>query len=124
MKSTWRLVFPLMIVFGAIYLSNDKPKGPFTLTYELALVVVGILGTAIFGFRTPPEKREQPAPVPCTEEENQVPDISISTEANPHPHESLWRSTARPAIGFFAVVLLFFIALLVAAAMSWLREQR
>jgi hypothetical protein len=58
MKDTLRVVFGLMVVFGAIYLNNGKPKGAYTLAYEIGLVVVGTIGLAVLGILALRDKRK------------------------------------------------------------------
>jgi hypothetical protein len=49
MKNTLQMLFGLMIVFGAIFLNDGRPKEPYTLTYEIGLLVVGTAGMAVLG---------------------------------------------------------------------------
>jgi hypothetical protein len=49
MKNTLRMVFSLLIIFGAFYLNDGKPKGFYTHAFDFGCVIVGTIGLSVLG---------------------------------------------------------------------------
>jgi Na+/glutamate symporter len=127
MKDTLKTTCIVMIVFGVLFLSNTKPKGPLTLTYEIGLVVGGVLGIAFLRYGR--SRHEAPGEDPSigeqsTQTNEEVPDLSTSKIAKPSLITRFLKFLLGMVIRFFVVVILLVLALFLAGLRTTLREHR